>query len=77
MKTMAHYVGMDEEPVYPHWDCHNCYALNPGVEQINPSTMTIFGPPLCDECGGEMAYDYDAKGPVGWCPAFPVDEKDE
>lgn len=77
MRPLAMYVGMDDEPVWPHWDCPNCDALNAGVEQVNPATVAGYGPPLCDECGSEMAYDYDASGEVGWCPAFPVEVDDE
>jgi len=68
------YVGMDEEPVWPHWDCPCCDALNPGVEQVNPATVASYGAPLCDECGEPMVYDHSAPGEVGWCPAFLVEE---
>lgn len=67
MSRPPRYVGMDEETVWPHWDCAHCDALNPGVEQCNPH---YGGAVYCDECGGELTYDFDAAGEVGWCPAF-------
>ena len=64
------YVGMDGEPVWPHYSCPQCDALNPGVEQLHPR----YGAE-CDECGCVLEYDWSASGEVGWCPAFP--EEDE
>ena len=67
MSGRPHYCGMDGESVWPHWDCPNCDALNPGVEHHDPYYCTAC---YCDECGSEMVYDFDANGEVGWCPAF-------
>lgn len=73
MSKQPRYYGMDNEQVWPHWDCPACDALNPGVEQCDPRLVTRYGPVYCDECGGELTYDFEATGEVGWCPAFLED----
>lgn len=69
---MVRYVDMDNETIWPHWDCPNCDALNIGVERCHPRY-----PAWCDECGTELKYDWAADGPVSWIPAFLVTEEDE
>jgi predicted RNA-binding Zn-ribbon protein involved in translation (DUF1610 family) len=47
--------GFDGERVWPHWECPNCDASNPGAEQCNPASRVI----RCDECGSVMVYSED------------------
>ena len=71
--------GMDNERIYPHWDCPKCDAPNAGVEQCDPRIMATGGEPVrCDECGAEMIYrgDYgdDAdRGPYNFARITTVD----
>jgi len=52
--------GMDNERIYPHWDCPKCDAPNAGVEQCDPRIMAAGGEPVrCDECGAVMVYRGD------------------
>ena len=48
--------GMDGEQIWPHWECPNCDAPNPGAEQCNPANGAI----ECDECGSAMVYESEA-----------------
>jgi predicted RNA-binding Zn-ribbon protein involved in translation (DUF1610 family) len=71
--------GMDNERIYPHWDCPKCDAPNAGAEQCDPRLHVGRKKRVrCDECGEEMIYrgDYgdDAdNGPYNFARITTVD----
>jgi hypothetical protein len=71
--------GMDNERIYPHWDCPKCDAPNAGAEQCDPRLHVGRKKRVrCDECNAVMIYrgDYgdDADcGPYNFARITTVD----
>lgn len=57
---MATECGMDNERIYPHWDCPKCDAPNAGAEQCDPRLHVGRKKRVrCDECNAVMIYRGD------------------